>query len=179
MILTGAEIASQAARRRIRIDPFDEERCTTNSYDLALGRRLIIYRDQVLDPRERPQYDQVEMDNDGYTLGAGDFLLAETAEQFGSDHYVPMIHAKSGIARLGLFVHVTADLIDLGFFGKSTLQLFATLPVRIVPGMLIAQATFWVPFGPITLYEGKYQHASGPLISRSYQDHGTAQVSHA
>jgi dCTP deaminase len=179
VILTGAEIAQQAARGRIRIEPFDAARCTTNSYDLALGRRLIIYREEVLDPRHEAQYDVIEVGEDGYALAAGDFLLAESAEQFGSEHYVPMIHAKSGIARLGLFVHVTADLIDLGFFGHSTLQLYATLPVRIVPGMLIAQATFWVPYGPITLYRGKYQHADGPLISRSYQDDPTSQVAHA
>lgn len=179
MILTGAEIAKQATRGRIRIEPFHRERCTTNSYDIALGRRLIIYREQVLDPRRQATYDEIEMDGAGFDLAAGDFVLGESAESFGSDHYVPMIHAKSGIARLGLFVHVTADLIDLGFFGQSTLQLHATLPVHIVPGMLIAQATFWVPHGEITLYQGKYQNSRGPQISRSYQDQPTAELSHA
>lgn len=179
MILTGSEIAKQATQGRIRINPFRRERCTTNSYDLALGRRLIIYREQVLDPRRPAQYDEIEMDETGFDLAAGDFVLGESAESFGSDYYVPMIHAKSGIARLGLFVHVTADLIDLGFFGQSTLQLHATLPVRIIPGLLIAQATFWVPHGEITLYQGKYQHSQGPQISRSYQDQNTAEISHA
>lgn len=179
MILTGAEISKQAGLGRIRIEPFQRERCTTNSYDLALGRRLIIYREQVLDPRRRARYDEVEMSDSGFDLAAGDFVLGESAESFGSDHYVPMIHAKSGIARLGLFVHVTADLIDLGFFGQSTLQLHATLPVRIVPGTLIAQATFWVPHGEISLYQGKYQHARGPQISRSYQDQCPAETAHA
>lgn len=179
MILTGTEIASQVAARDIRIDPFDPGRCTTNSYDLALGRRLIIYRDEVLDPRRKAAYDEVTMDDSGFELGAGDFVLGETREQFGSDHFVPKIHAKSGIARLGLFVHVTADLIDIGSFGTSTLQLYATMPVRIVPGMLIAQATFWVPLGPVTLYQGKYQHSDGPQISRSYQDQPVLEVPRA
>lgn len=111
-----------------------------------------------------------DIPEDGFSLAAGDFVLAETAERIGSDHYVPLIHAKSGTARLGLFVHVTADLIDLGFVGQSTLQLYATLPVRIWPGMLIAQVTFWRPYGDIRLYQGKYQHAEGPQVSRSYQD---------
>jgi len=179
MILTGNEIARRVEQNQIRIEPFDGRRCTTNSYDLALGRRLIIYRDEVLDPRKQAQHDEVVMDDSGFNLNAGDFVLGETAERFGSEHYVPMIHAKSGVARLGLFVHVTADLIDIGFFGTSTLQLYATLPVRIVPGMLIAQTTFWVPFGEITLYRGKYQNSDGPQISRSYQDSRTAEVAHA
>jgi dCTP deaminase len=173
VILTGTEIARQVDKGHIHIEPFDPLRCTTNSYDLALGRHLIVYREQILDPREEPAYELREMPAQGYQLAPGDFVLAETAETFGSEHYVPMIHAKSGIARLGMFVHVTADLIDLGFIGQSTLQLFATLPVRIVPGMLIAQVTFWMPHGPIRLYDGKYQHARGPQVSRSYQDHRT------
>lgn len=176
MILTGAEIAHQVEQGHIHIDPFRRTRCTTNSYDLALGTRLIVYREQILDPRMEPKYDLLEIAPDGYCMSPGDFVLAESAETLGSDHFVPMIHAKSGVARLGLFVHVTADLIDLGFVGQSTLQLFATLPVRLVPGMLIAQVTFWVPHGPIRLYDGKYQHARGPQVSRSYQDHLAAVV---
>jgi dCTP deaminase len=170
MILTGTEIAKQVRRERITVSPFDDSRCTTNSYDLALGERVVVYQDEVLDPRREPAHQVHRIPEDGYVLGGGDFVLAETAERIGSDHYVPMIHAKSGTARLGLFVHVTADLIDLGFVGHSTLQLYATLPVRIWPGMLIAQVTFWRPYGRIRLYEGKYQHADGPQISRSYQD---------
>ena len=171
MILTGAEISKQVQEGHITVSPFDDTRCTTNSYDLALGHRLVVYREEVLDPRREPDHELREIPEAGYLLAPGDFVLAETVERIGSEHYVPMIHAKSGTARLGLFVHVTADLIDLGFVGQSTLQLYATLPVRIRPGMLIAQVTFWMPYGEIRLYDGKYQHADGPQISRSYQDH--------
>ncbi|MFJ1706851.1 dCTP deaminase domain-containing protein [Kitasatospora sp. NPDC088346] len=170
MILTGPEIARQVEQGRITMDPFDPARCTTNSYDLALGHRLLVYLDDVLDPRLPSAHETREIPAAGYLLEAGDFVLAETAERLGSDHYVPLIHAKSGFARLGAFAHVTADLIDLGFHGRSTLQLYATLPVTIFPGMLVAQATFWVPYGEIELYTGKYQGADGPLPSRSHLD---------
>ncbi|MFD8718526.1 dCTP deaminase [Streptomyces sp. NPDC059629] len=171
MILTGDEVERQIGLGRISMSPFDSSRCTTNSYDLSLGRRLLTYTDAVLDPRRPPSYEIREMPDEGIDLTPGEFVLAETAEQFGSDHYVPLIHAKSGTARMGLFVHVTADLIDIGFLGQSTLQLYATLPVRIRPGMLIAQATFWQPVGAIRLYDGKYQLADGPQPSRTYLDH--------
>ncbi|MEV6506753.1 dCTP deaminase [Streptomyces sp. NPDC051642] len=171
MILTGDEVERQIGLGRISMSPFDPGRCTTNSYDLSLGRRLLTYTDAVLDPRRPPSYEIREMPDEGVDLAPGEFVLAETAEQFGSDHFVPLIHAKSGTARMGLFVHVTADLIDIGFLGQSTLQLYATLPVHIRPGMLIAQATFWQPVGTIRLYDGKYQLADGPQPSRTHLDH--------
>jgi dCTP deaminase len=154
--------------------PFCSERCTTNSYDLELGRRVIRYTSDVLDPRQAPAYQLQTMDDDGILMMPGQFLLAETHECFGSDHYVPLIHGKSGTARLGLFVHITADLIDIGWVGNSTLQLFATLPVRIRPGMLIAQVSFWVPCGEIKLYRGKYLNSDGPQPSKIHMDLGSA-----
>jgi dCTP deaminase len=174
MILTGAEIARQVGCGRISIRPFDHCRCTTNSYDLRLGRRLLRYSDEVLDPRRQPNYGLREMPDDGVVLGRGDFVLGETAERIGSDHFVPLVHGRSGTARLGLFVHVTADLVDIGFVGNLTLQLYATLPLRIWPGMVVAQATFWVPVGEIRLYQGKYQSADGPQPSRTYLDYQKA-----
>src|SRR5688572_865868 len=101
MILTGTEIAKQVRRERITISPFDDARCTTNSYDLALGERVVVYQDEVLDPHREPAHEVRQIPDDGYVLDRGDFVLAETVERIGSDHYVPMIHAKSGTARLG------------------------------------------------------------------------------
>jgi dCTP deaminase len=100
----------------------------------------------------------------------GDFMLGHSQEQIGSDHYVPLIHAKSSIARLGLFVHVTADLIDIGSFGQVTFQLFATERIKLKVGMAIAQVTFWVPRGEIKLYDGKYQGSLGPRPSEVFRD---------
>lgn len=170
MILTGNEIAKEHASSRIGISDFDANRATTNSYDLLLGRKILRYTAEVLDPRQENSYEMLEIPDEGYQLNAGDFVLGETNEMIGSDHYVPLIHAKSGTARLGLFVHVTADLIDIGSYGKSTLQLFATLPVTIYPMMPIAQVTFWKPLGEIELYEGKYAGSTGPMPSLSYRD---------
>ncbi|NUM60371.1 MAG: dCTP deaminase, partial [Bdellovibrionaceae bacterium] len=112
----------------------------------------------------------IEIPNDGLKLNKGEFILAETEEKIGSDFYVPLIHAKSGTARAGLFVHITADLIDIGSYGKSTLQLFATIPIIIYPGMKIAQVTFWQPQGEIELYQGKYQNSDGPMPSLIFLD---------
>ena len=170
MILTGTKIAEEVSEGGITLTPFSDSHLTTNSYDLTLGPALIRYTADVLDPKKDNEYEQLEIPETGIILDAGSFHLGASLEMVGSTNYVPIIHARSGIARLGLFVHVTADLIDIGSCGNVTFQLFATLPIRIYPKMRIAQVTFWQPKGEIKLYTGKYQGSKGPSTSRSYQD---------
>jgi dCTP deaminase len=74
------------------------------------------------------------------------------------------------VGRLGLFIDITADLIDLGSINQWTLQLHCVQPVRVYPGMLIGQVTFWKTLGRRTLYNGKYQHLESPVASLSHQD---------
>jgi dCTP deaminase len=171
MILTGKKIIEEVKKNKIDIFPFDKKRVTTNTYDLSLGDTIIRYKTDVIDPKIKPLYDEIIIPKEGLILQAGDFVLGHSEERLGSDFYVPIIHGKSGTARMGLFVHVTADLIDIGSHGVTTFQLYATLPVRIYPGMLIAQVSFWVPFGKIILYKGKYQNSTGPLPSLTYKDY--------
>jgi dCTP deaminase len=146
---------------------------TTNSYDLRLGHRLIRYTEAVLDPRKQNAFVETRIPDDGLRLNAGEFVLGESLEAVGSDCFVPIIHARSGTARLGLFVHVTADLIDIGSYGNVTFQLFATAPVMLWPGFRIGQVTFWKTLGKIELYKGKYKGSVGPVPSLSYLDHGS------
>ncbi|MFA7308244.1 MAG: dCTP deaminase [Hyphomicrobium sp.] len=170
MILTGKKIIEEFKKGKIDISPFDKKRITTNSYDLSLGPTIIRYKSGVIDPKCKPQHEEITIPEEGLVLEAGDFVLGHSNERIGSDFYVPIIHGKSGTARMGLFVHVTADLIDIGSHGVTTFQLYATLPVRLYPGMLIAQVSFWLPLGDIILYKGKYQNSTGPLPSLTYKD---------
>lgn len=170
MILTGKKIIEEVENNKIEISPFNIEQVTTNSYDLSLGSAVIRYKCDVIDPKIETPYEEIMIPEEGLVLEAGDFVLGHSNEVLGSDFYVPLIHGKSGTARMGLFVHVTADLIDIGSHGVSTLQLYATLPVRLYPNMLIAQVSFWVPFGEIELYNGKYQNSKGPMPSMTYKD---------
>ena len=168
MILTGKEIEKEVNARKITIDPFKTSHLTTNSYDLTLGDILLKYKEKILDPKKNNKYKEITIPKKGFVLRKGSFHLGCSREKIGSDAYVPIIHARSGIARLGLFIHVTADLIDIGSHGVITFQLFATLPVKIYPGMELAQVSFWQPKGEIVLYSGKYQDSVGPKTSLSY-----------
>ncbi|MBC3365820.1 dCTP deaminase [Pseudomonas sp. SWRI154] len=171
MILTGNKIRDEVGAGKIIVEPFSESQLSTNSYDLRLGYKYLKYKDGVIDPKKRHAYHIHDIPKDGLQLEAGDFLLSESLEVIGSNHFVPIIHAKSGTARAGLFVHITADLIDIGSIGKVTFQLYATLPLKIYQEMLLAQVSFWRPEGAITLYKGKYQNSTGPQPSKTYLDY--------
>lgn len=168
MILTGKEIEKQHADGTIIIEPFNIEQINPNSYDLRLGNQLLIYDEQELSPRKDNHYHIETIPEQGYVLKKNHFYLASSIEVIGGNGYVPLIHAKSGIARLGLFVHITADLIDIGFVGTTTFQLFPTLDIRVFSGMRIGQVSFWTVKGNIELYDGKYQGAHGPQASKNY-----------
>lgn len=170
MILTGPEIHQQIVARNIVIEPFDPARLNPNSFDISLGNKLLRYTHLPIDPRVETTVEEIEIPLEGLTLNRGDFVLGSSQEIIGSNHFVPLIHAKSSIARAGLFVHVTADLIDIGSIGTVTFQLYPTLPLKIFPGMLIGQVTFWRPLGEIELYTGKYQNSTGPRKSMIFRD---------
>ena len=88
----------------------------------------------------------------------------------GSTRYVPIIRGRSSVGRLGIFIDITADLIDLGSINQWTLQLHAVHPIRVYPGMLIGQVTFWRTFGSRQQYKGKYAYQTSPVPSMSYLD---------
>jgi dCTP deaminase len=183
MILTGPETAAQIEAGRITIDPFDENCVSPNSVDFHLGSDIGWYRRRwwggsTLDCRRPNPFVRAEIPEEGMVLRPGRIYLASTREVMGSTHFVPIIRARSSIARLGLFVHCTADLIDIGSINRWTLQLHAVQPVRIYPGLRIGQVTFWVPRGHIVPYRGKYQGSMQAEPSQIWRDF-TKEQAHA
>lgn len=172
MILSGDEIIKQVAQGAITISPFDEEQVTTNSYDFRLQNKLLTYTESSLDVKINNEFSFIDIPESGIVLEAGQLYLGATVEKMGSSKYVPIIKGRSSIARLGLFIHATADLIDLGSINRWTLQLIPTLSVRIYPNMRIGQVTFWSVMGDKQhQYAGKYSGSVGPVASKSYLDY--------
>jgi dCTP deaminase len=174
-ILTGPEITRLRSTGEITLDPYNPEHVNPNSYNLTLGQTLLTYTSEVLDVRRPNPTREITIPEGGIVLVPGRIYLGASVEVLGSNRHAPIVKARSGIARLGLFVHVTADLIDIGSVGQTTFQLYAVQPVRLYPGTVLAQVTFWEPVGEIRLYDGKYQHSAGPQPSRIHHDH-TAPV---
>jgi deoxycytidine triphosphate deaminase len=170
VILTGSEIEKERANGRITIDPFTPEQVNPNSYNFRLGSTLRVYRGDLIDPRRENPYEEFTVPDEGYVLEPGRLYLAHTVETLGSDFYAPTFAARSSIARLGIFIHLSSGLGDIGYKGQWTLQLYTLHRVRLYPGMNIGQMMWWRPKGEVELYDGKYQGASGPRSSDIHLD---------
>jgi len=170
VILTGNEIEEECALGRIVIDPFDTSHVNPNSYNFCLGETLRVYTSFPLDPKTVNAYSEVHIGPEGFVLQPNRLYLGSTIEVMGSAYYAPTFAARSSVARLGLFINLSASLGDIGFIGQWTLQLFTIHPLRVYAGMRIGQIMWWKPQGQIRLYNGKYQSSKGPQSTLIYKD---------
>lgn len=165
MILSGNEIRQRIAAGDIVIEPYNETQLNPNSYNLRLLDRMLVYTEAVLDPRRNNRTREIVIPSEGYVLKPGRVYIASTEEWTETRNLVPMLVGRSSVGRLGLAVHVTAGFGDIGFRGRWTLELAATEPVRIYPGMEICQIYYQTVAGEILDgYTGKYvgQEAATP-----------------
>lgn len=170
MILTGDEIKNQVYAGKIHIKPFIEENLNPNSYNFRLGDTLKVYTNNCLDAAVENQCREFAIPKEGFVLQPNQLYLGHTIEEMGSDHYVPIMQARSSVGRLGLYIYLNSGLGDLGFKRQWTLELHAIHPLRVYPEMKVGQMLFWKPLGTIKLYEGKYKDSIGPQSSQIWRD---------
>ena len=170
MILSGDEIQRNLGTN-IVIEPFDPAKLNPNSYNLTLHNELVTYEEVVLDMAEPNRTRRLVIPKDGLILAPNKLYLGRTVERTETHNLVPMIEGRSSIGRLGLFVHVTAGFGDVGFEGYWTLEMFAIQPIRIYPGVAIAQLFYHQIVGQITEYASdKYQHSRDIQPSLLYRE---------
>ncbi|MDD4407188.1 MAG: dCTP deaminase [Bacilli bacterium] len=170
MILSGNKIENCVKNNKIIIIPFNKSQINPNSYNYRLGNYLKVYDEKILDSKRKLKTKIIKIPASGIVLYPNKIYLGFTDEIIGSDYYVPIITGRSSTGRLGLFVHITSDLVDIGFQGRLTLQLHATQPVKVYKGMEIGQIMFWKICGKIKLYQGKYQNSDGPRETEIWRD---------
>ncbi|MFD8423527.1 hypothetical protein [Streptomyces sp. NPDC059466] len=78
--------------------------------------------------------------------------------------------------RLGLFVNITADLIDIGSHNNWTLRFHAVQPIRIYPGMRIGQA--WPTSRTSPCSSCTPARRPRPCTGPTHRDRDTPQISH-
>jgi dCTP deaminase len=149
MILTGKEILKCVNNGTIVISPFDQKNLQANSYDFHIDNMLKVYKEDVLDAQNVNDMEEIIIPENGLLLNPNQIYIGKTQEVIGSNNYVPIIKGRSSTGRLGIFVNITADLIDLGSIKQCTLMLNSVLPVKIYPNMPIGQVTFWSVEGEI------------------------------
>jgi dCTP deaminase len=174
MILTDKTIIDEIAAGNIVIEPLIEANIGTNSVDLTLSNTLLMYTDHVLDTRKKPQTAEIIIPDEGMILQPGILYLASTVEYTETLRHVPLLHGKSSLARLGLYIHVCAGFGDVGFRGHWTLELAVIQPVKIYPYMKIAQICYHdISEMPYTDYaskaDAKYKdQGKDPVASKNY-----------
>ena len=170
MILGGLEIKKRL-NKDIFIEPYDEKLLNTNSYNLRLHNELLYYTNNQLDMRQENKVERLIMPDDGFEMEAGKLYLGRTIEYTKTTECVPMLEGRSSIGRLGLFIHVTAGFGDVGFAGYWTLEMFCVQPIKVYPGVPIAQIFYHTVEGDFIPYASKkYQNNTGVQPSLLYKD---------
>lgn len=173
MILSGTQIRKEIGKT-IFISPFSESNLNSNSYNLRLGSRLIVYNDNVLDFKKKYSNEnmtEVIIPPEGIILQPNRLYLGSTIERTHTNNYIPIIEGRSSVARLGLFVHVTAGLGEAGFNGHWTLELTCVQPIRIYSGYSICQIYFNTVLGTIDQCKSqKYQFSTEAQPSKLFKE---------
>lgn len=170
MILTGKEIERRLGNDII-IEPYVAEQLNPNSYNLRLHNELLIYKGDILDPKENNETETLVIPEEGLVLEPGQLYLARTLEYTETQGLVPMILGRSSVGRLGITVHITSGFGDVGFCGYWTLQLTCVKKVRIYPNMKICQIFYHNVLGECDNYSSKkYQGSTKIMSSQLYKE---------
>lgn len=137
----------------MRIVPLIDRRQQINgtAIDLRLGHNFELFQSigqHAIDPcdiKSDNRVDSLEVEVDfleGFPLMPGQFVLGHTLEYIKlPTDIAAQIEGRSSFARLGIQVHMTANLVDAGFEGCLTLEIKNNGPSTVVlyPGMRFAQ----------------------------------------
>jgi len=200
MILVDKTILSEMEKGNIVVEPFNRDHLGTNSIDLTLNPNIKVYINAedywaevnvfgnsffeveentsdgyFLDCKETNKTREFKIEPEGFILVPGQLYIASTNEYTETLNAVPKLEGKSSIGRLGLFVHVTAGYGDVGFKGTWTLELVATVPVKIYPNMKICQISYHaISDQPLVSYDkkedAKYSGQNGATASKMEQN---------
>jgi dCTP deaminase len=177
MVLTGKEIINQYHIGNIFISDFDEKRVNPNSYNLRLHNELLCYDissptyAECLDMKKKTKTKSIIIPEEGLILSPGQLYLGRTMEMTKTVGLVPQIQGRSSIGRLGIDVHKTAGWGDNGFENHWTLEIVATLPVKIYPFVDFCQIIYMMLIGDQSImYKGKYQKTNSVDVSKLYEE---------
>lgn len=174
-ILTDGQIIAAREQGDIVITPFERANLGTNSYDVRLANKLVVYKSEVLDVRQNNPTTEIHIPEDGIILQPGELYLGSTVEYTETHNYVPMLDGRSSIGRFGIDIHATAGVGDAGFCGHWTLEISVTRPVRVYANIRIGQLLYYQTVGKVIIpYNrkpgAKYNGQVRPTPSRYYRD---------
>lgn len=153
MIMVDHEIRDAIKSGAIKISPFDPALINPNSLDVRLGGNYSALEssdaDGYIDPQDKSTFKFTEglwiREGGEYLLGAREFILASLLEDITlPDNICAEIRGKSSIGRLGIANSSVAGIIDTGWSGVLTIELYnySDFAVLLKKGMKIGQILF-------------------------------------
>jgi dCTP deaminase len=133
-----------------------------NSYNYRLGYTLKVFKEF---DGHKSVFEEIEIPSTGYVLEPNTMYLANTFEVIGSAKYAMSLIGRSSMGRYGLFLQVSANLGHTTSKHRWTLEIVASLPIRLYPGMVIGQVSFWENYSDVDPYKGKYGFINHPQES--------------
>lgn len=166
MILSDSATLKALEAGEIVIEPFDRSELGSNSYDVHLSKHLAVHVDETLDAKKHNKIRHFEIPEDGFVLEPGELYLGSTLEYTEAHTHLPILDGKSSVGRLGIDIHATAGIGDVGFCGYWTLELSVSKPIRVYAGMPIGQIIYHAVEGEVL---NPYNRKGGAKYSQ--QDH--------
>ena len=89
MILSGLEIEKNLGKNII-IEPYNKKQLNSNSYNVKLHNKLLVYKNDILDMKVNNEVEEIIIPESGYTLQPNQLYLGRTVEYTKTDNYVPI-----------------------------------------------------------------------------------------
>lgn len=154
-------------------DPYWYRKFEDDGTSFRVSRLLKSNKNELLDTRAENPSIRLAMDESGWLIKPGILYLMHVEEVLCAPNLVMTLDGRSSFARLGITVHLTAGHAETGFHGQYTLEVTALHPVRVYPGMAIAQVIFQTVEGKVEDYKerGNYvgTRAIGAQPSRAWK----------
>lgn len=180
-MLSDADLYAALGTGALKVEPFSMGSLQPASIDLHLGHQFLQAQQvaRPVDPRQEGEsHFRRVLRFEPYELAPQQFILASTVETVAvSGKLCAFVAGKSSLARHGLIVEA-AGLVDPGFEGNLTLEVFNMAPwsIWLTPGMKIAQLYVHAltsvvdrPYGTPGL-GSRYQGQTGPTAARRSED---------
>lgn len=166
-LLADRDIIQLLSKGELRIIPLVnvDQQLGATSFDIRLGASFEVFLPackRTPDSVSGVAYDSQRIDLDyleHIVLLPGQFMLAHSFEYLKlPDWLAAELDGRSSYARLGLEVHMTAGMIDPGFEGVVTFELFNSgpNPIQLFPGLRIAQIRFTAVQEPLHPYSKQH-----------------------
>ena len=153
MILTDKDIRALCTNEKKStagmINPFFEESLQSESYDLAIGKRIAVLKKEVrcIDITDQNKidsiYDEMELPASGYVLSPKEYVLVSLRENIALPESITAhIRPRTRFTRLGLLV--SDQHCNSTYEGNLKIGLFnaTNYAIKILPGVRVAQIVF-------------------------------------